>query len=538
METLAPTFPPEPLEEISPLDLVLARSHMRAFMRVVAPGYVDMWGCGLTCEYLTRVARRVRGLTGEGTLDALFLFGPPQHWKSYLMGQYFPAFLAAQRPDVRLLNVCHNRDLSNRAIRDFSTVLDLDAYKHVSRVRYGRVTAEDGSAVREEAAAKRVRFLACDSDGAVRPTGGFYLSSSIEGGATGWGANYVGLDDLVPDPEAAESPSQRRKLEQNVRSVAFTRMQADSALVCSMTPWVKGDIGETMEQWCRDAGLQTEALSLPAVAEPGIDLHPADPRTPGSGEVLDPYRHNAAFYRQRRILMGPYIWGTMWQTQRSAGTSDLVVPSAWQTFDPTALKVRTVDLIDIVLGVDPNGKEGGPCDAHVSLWAVVRRGRRLETWKLGEWHGAWAYDVLKLTVGELRSKWPIGHLVIECNNYGTSLVSELQRRQPVLGVDGRALRPMKATPHVEAVNPRTGKLARAKAVRPIIEAGLARLPGMSLGDVTTTWAAAHREGWETWPGKQKSDLDRIDCDAMCIDYIQARWRIVEAYCEEQGIKPR
>lgn len=537
METLPPTFPPEDESpEPSAVDILLARSHMRAFMRVVAPGFVDMYGCAITCEYLTQVARRVRGVTDQGpTLDALFLFGPPQHWKSYLMGQFFPAFLAAQDPGVRALNICHNRDLSNRAIRDFCTVLDLERYKQVSRVRYGRLTSEDGHAEREENAAKRVRFLAVDGRGVIRKTNGFYISGSIGGGgATGWGAKYLGLDDLVPDPEAATSPTQVRKLEQTVRSVAFTRMQSDSGIVCSMTPWAKGDIGETMQRWCTDAGLSVQALSLPAVAEPGLDLHPDDPRKPGSGQILDPYRHTPAFYRGRRILMGQYFWDTMWQTRRGAGTSDLVAKAAWQYYDPTALKLRTVELVDIVLGVDPNGKEDGPCDAHVSLWAVVRRGKRLEAWKLGEASGAWAYDVLELVAATYQQKWPVGHLVIEANNYGTALVSKAQRKVPTIGADGKPVRPMRANPHVTAVNPRENKLTRAKAVRSIVEAGLARLPSCSLGEVTTSFVIPHVDGWETWPGKSKGDLDRIDCDAMCLTHIQNRWHLLEAYLEEQG----
>ena len=532
VETLPPTLPPEgPPEVLNPVDILLARSHMRAFMRNTAPGFVDMYGCAITCDYLTRVARRVRGFGPEdGAIDVLFLFGPPQHWKSYLTGQFFPAFVAAQMPAVRILNLCHNRDLSQRAIRDFCTVLDLDNYRRVSRVRYGRVAAEDGSTEREEAAAKRVRFLAV-RDGAVSRTGGYYLSSSVEGSSTGWGCELGIADDLVPHPEAAESASQRRALENTVRSVFLTRRQTHSGIVVCMTPWHKDDVGAHMEQWCRDAGLAVESLHLPAVAEPGIALHPDDPREPGSGQILDPYRHNPAFYRGQRVLMGDYFWRTMALCQRSAGTNDLVSPSTWGSFDPAALKLRTVDLVDMVLSVDPNGKEGGPCYAHLSLWAVVRRGRRLEAWKISEMAGAWAYDVLELNLGMYLQAWPVGWVVIEPNNYGTALVSRLQHRTPIMGPDNRPLRFMRQ-PAIEATQPREGKLSRAKSARSLVEAGLVRLPGASLGEVSTAWGDAHRRAWETWPGRDQGDTDRVDCDSQALRFIQDRWHLLEALIVE------
>lgn len=545
METLPPTLPPpEPPAELSPVDLFLARSHMRAFMRNVAPGFVDMYGCAITCDYLTRVARRVRGYGPEdGAIDVLFLFGPPQHWKSYLAGQFFPAFLAAQMPRVRILNLSHNRDLSQRAIRDFCTVLDLPGYKRVSRVRYGRVTADDGTAEREEAAAKRVRFLAV-RNGAVTRTGGYYLSSSVEGSSTGWGCEAGIADDLVPDPEAAESPAQRRALEATVRSVFLTRRQTDSGIVVPMTPWHRDDVGAHLEQWCREAGLAVETLWLPAVAEPGIELHPADPREPGSGQILDPYRHTPKFYKAQRVLMGDYFWRTMALCQRSAGSNELVSRGSWGAFDPDALRAKTVDVIDLVLSVDPNGKEGGPCYAHLSLWAVVRRGRRLEAWKLSEVAGSWAYDVLKLHVGLYLKTWPIGYVLIEANNYGTALISELERRIPILGTDGRPLRFMRS-PHVEGVNPRTGKLSRAKSARALVEAGLVRLPagtaldsksdimpsGVRAGDVSPAWVEAHVSGWQTWPGPNTGDTDRTDCDSQALNYIDDRWRLLQTFAE-------
>lgn len=546
MQTLPPSFPP-PAESPEPeeIDVILARSHMRSFMRVVAPKYVDMWGCALTCEYLTQIARTVRGL-GEDPdagpcLDALFLEGPPQHWKSFLSGQYFPAFLACQWPAVRVLNVSHNRDLSGRAIRDFCQVLDLERLQQITRLRYGRVTGEDGASVREESATKRVRFL-IDEDGAIKKTGGYYLSSSIGGGATGWAANAAILDDLVPDPEAAESPGQRAALEKNVRSVALSRLQDDAAagggggaIVVPMTPWYKGDIGHTMQGWCEDAGMRVKVLKLPAVAEQGIDLDPEDPRAPGSGQILDPYRHSAKFYKKQRALQGDYFWRTMWQAQRGTANNELVNAACWHYFDPLMLKLKTAVPVSFSLGVDPNGKEGGPCYAHLSLWACVRRGKRLEGWKMLQARGSWSYDLLTLTTAQLLHTWPIEWLLIEQNNYGTAMVSQYENRTPVLGPDGKPIRPMRQV-RVIPVNPRQEKFTRAKKVRPLAEVGLLRLPESSLGDVRTDWVPVHTAGWETFPGRNLGDLDMIDCDAMCVSHMEDRYQLLREYCNSEGIQ--
>jgi hypothetical protein len=545
VQTSPPSFPP-PVDapEIDVADVILARSHMRAFMRVVAPKYVDMWGCALTCDWLTQIARTVRGLGDDPeagpSIDALFLEGPPQHWKSFLTGQYFPAFLACQWQDVRMLNVCHSRDLSQRAVRDFCQVLDRPQVREISRLRYGRVTDGHGESIREESASRRVRFIK-EQGGALVKTGGYYLSSSIGGGSTGWAANLVDLDDLVPDPEAAESPGQRAALEKNVRSVALTRLQDDKAagggggaIVMSMTPWYKGDIGHTMQRWCEDAGMRTKVLRLPAVAEPGIDLDPDDPRTPGSGEILDPYRHSSKFYRRQRVLQGDYFWRTMWQAQRGTANNELVNPACWHYFDPLMLKLKTAVPVSFVLGIDPNGKEGGPCYAHLSLWACVRVGRRVQAWKMLQVRGSWSYDVLTLTTAQLLHTWPIEWLLIEQNNYGTALVSQYQNKTPVLGPDGKAVRPMRQV-RVVPVNPRQEKFTRAKKVRPLAEVGLLRLPESSLGDVVTDWVPVHTSGWETFPGKNLGDLDMIDCDAMCVSFLEEKYHLLREYCNSEGI---
>lgn len=116
---------------------------MGDFMRHTDPLYRPMWATDLVCDRLTRVARRVRGLTGPGTLDALMIHAPPQHFKSYLVGENFPAFVAAQMPRARIVGLSHNRALAKRAVQRVTGIAQTSAYGQVSRVRVGRISSQD-----------------------------------------------------------------------------------------------------------------------------------------------------------------------------------------------------------------------------------------------------------------------------------------------------------------------------------------------------------------------------------------------------------
>lgn len=490
---------------------------MGEFMRYTDPLYRPMWATDLVCDRLTRVARRVRGLTGPGTLDALMIHAPPQHFKSYLVGENFPCFVAAQMPRARIVGLSHNRALAKRAVQRVSGIAQTTAYGEISRVRVGRVASLDRegneTSMSSEARSEMLRFMIDQGGGLVDHGPGYYKAAGINSELTGWGFELGIGDDLVKGPAQAFSPAERANLESVVQSVFFTRRQENSAMVFVMTPWHPEDIGARVVEWWAKAGLNYEVLSLPACASDDVTLHPEDPRTPGSGEYLDLVRHTPAFYRAQRALVGDLFWQAMYQQSPRAFLGALVPKSVWPTYDPNDLHTGAASVVKMVMTIDPNEVEGGKSHAHISVWAIVNLRGRILAYKVDEMAGPWAYDTLRARTLLMLARWrACSDILIERAAMGPALIKDLEAAARERK-EGRAW-------IVTPIIPRESKSIRAQACTPAILAGLVCLPARGLKQVTSEWVESHKRAWEQFPAGAQGDADRVDADGQFI-----RWAL-------------
>lgn len=553
---------PQPL---TPRQIVLGRSHMCAFMRYVDPLYVRMWASDLVADRITQLCRRMRGLTGAGTLGYLELRAPPQHFKTYLGCEYGPAFAGLQDPYARIVAMCYSRGLSKRNIRTFSEIVGRETYKAMSRLRVGRsvflTEAGDETSVRDEARAEMVRFMV-DHGWTVAPGPGYYLSVSLNSELTGWGFEWGIGDDLVRGPAEAYSGTMRAQTLARVQSMFFTRRQARTVFMTSMTPWHIDDVGYSMGRLAREAGIDVEALELPAIAKAGVPLHPDDPREAGSGTVLDTVRHDVQFYLQMEKLLGVFF-APLCQLQPIEFGQELIPPSAWSTFNPETLRTNGVHVIRMIVSVDTNGGgatvDGSPSTthtetfagvalsgaqrsfAHISLWLnVVMEGKRY-LWKVmtdaGQWDPATLNNrVRAMLIRTLRAKEP-SLMFIEGKALGPAVLSFLALERGSIIREVEKSLPNKHAArgkgwHTEVCTPNRDKRLRCDECQPAILAGLVQIPsaplakaGDSLGvRVDTNWVAHHRASWAVCPGGPPGASDERDADSQVIRHaIEAKW---------------
>jgi hypothetical protein len=535
---------------LTPTEILVARSHMCGFMRAVDPGYKSAWATDLVCDRITRLSRRARGITGPGTLACLILRAPPQHFKTYLCEEHAPPFIAAQDPTARIINLCYSRNLSARNIRVCGNIMDRGVYKQLSRVRAGRMKDADGVSHEDEAKASMLRFMIDGGRSGVARGPGYYISVGMQSELTGW-AGEVGIcGDAVKTPDEAFSPMHREKTLARVQSMFFTRRQQNSVILLGMSPWHPEDVSYAVQELAISAGLDCEVMELPARAtSDACALHPEDPRIRGSGDILDPVRHDEAFYRAQEVLVGRF-WKPLYLLT-PANYGPVLVPSgAWTEYDPHWLAPsssggRPAAVVQrVYVSIDTNGDKGGASNAHISVFFLVSYLGRNMLWKIGQQAGPWSWSEMRervLAVVErvgrrVQCPWDI---IIERKALGPALINELELSR------GRLIALGVAAWTLHSEYPTQSKRLRADECVPYIEGGVVCIPDRAiiglpnvlmagpLGLLTDIkWvdgsigpAAGHKQAWSSHPNPLPGAHDLVDADSQCIRKVVSEGRI-------------
>ena len=468
----------------------------RDFIAAACPGY----GFHTWAERLIGLLQ----LVAEGRLGRLIVCCPPRLGKSLLVSRLFPAYWLSRYPQC----FC--------AIASYSAEL---AYAHSREARHHYRSA--GFSLSRD----------CRAVGNwLTPGRGGCIAAGVRGPFTGKGYGLGIIDDPYKGPEDANSASQRRKLIEWFQSVWLTRAEpapqgplaraaagsragrsfhASARQVVVLTRWHREDlIGWLLEQEGGDAPQHWHVLNLPAIAEPAAeqqhfpDTCSVEPDWRQPGEPLCPERFPARELEQIRSRTGSYWWAALYQ-QRPAPAEGLLFQRQWlrqcpgQPALPRQQPGGRRRHAPLVLSCDLSfkGSEASdhcgfcllgrlvePVPAHPA--AVAReQGQQLHrsaatlpvpsppaaTAVPGSSHGLevlWSQrqrldlpGVVKFLIGTLndlgQQGWSPDAVLIEDSANGPAVCQLLQRQIPGL----------------IAVRPRGGKLSRAHAVAPLLEAG-------------------------------------------------------------------
>lgn len=510
---------------------VQARSHMAWWLRYVDPTYQPIWYADLIADRITRLRRTHLGVSDSSSLQVLLVRIAPQHGKTKLCCEAGPAFFATALPDLRSMALAYAAPLARRNIRAVTALTKTAAFRAISPVRCGRVRDADDQLVQDEAKAEIIRFMVAGAGGRVRTGPGYYLSAGVTGMLTGWSVDATWLDDMIRSPSEAWSRSSRDALAERMRSVVLTRLQNETTLCVSMTPWHPEDVSFLLQEECQAAGLRTEVLSFPAVAEPGVALHPEDPRVPGSGAILDNVRHDAVFYARQKRLTGPW-WKPLYQLDVSHSEEPLVQRWAWSDYDPETLLARRVFPTAFLISVDPNADEGTTSPAHISTGVTVvpttGRDRSGRLWKLEEQSGRWSYAETWARLHKLIECYAEAargvcrlEIIVERKALGPALCQAVEAMLPGLRAHG-----VRVDLHSE--RPTESKTVRARNATAPILAGLVMLPvpdknvmfaakgRMVVRSEPCDWREDTIKSWAEYDPDAPGISDRVDADGQMI----------------------
>jgi predicted phage terminase large subunit-like protein len=340
-----------------------ARRRLQSFGEYVLPWWKPAAVHALICQELEGVYRYIETGGAEGT-SSLIIEMPPQHGKTTIVSQLFPAWLLGKRPDSRVVLTAYIADLSQENSRSVRQLVTGDRYKAV----FGEMSAVDAPVMLSEDSTSRANW------GLAEPHRGGVLAVGVGGGMTGRPAELIVIDDPFKNREEAESQSERQRKLKWMTSSVLSRVRKGTAIVIIHTRWHREDlIGEMLKSMANNLGtMQWKVLSLPALpleegeyaqdeAEQrmafleGLYKPLADPlgRTAGSERPLWPEQFSAeTLERIRKTLQetGQITdWYALYQQQPRPADGAFFSSADFLTVDHTPENLKWVRYVDLAI---------------------------------------------------------------------------------------------------------------------------------------------------------------------------------------------
>lgn len=417
--------------------------------------------------------------------DGLYLVGRtliPTH-NSLHVSEHLPAFYLGRNPDRRVMQVSHTADLAftfSRRVRN--KILD-------PRWPFPLVTvAGDKSAVK-----------AWDIAGHL----GGYLAVGVGGSPAGHGANLIIIDDPIGSIAIAESEASREALWEWYQGTIRDRLEPGGSMIVTATRWHEEDLTGHLLEEMRTGGEIWNHLHLPAL-RPSATFQARRPRSPSEGggpsgnltnpsewEALWPERWPVEALLQIKKAVGTRVWEARFQGRPSPMEGGLLQRSWWRFYRSPPVK-----LTGHIMSADMSFRETKEGSYVVyQIWACLGADRYL----LDQLRFRADFPAAKAAFERFCRKWPQARTkLVENKANGPAIVASL--RHDISGI-------------VE-INPVGGKLARASAISPQVEAGNVYLPDPELNP----WVYDFIEECASFP--HGSNNDQVDAMSQALSRLE------------------
>ena len=395
---------PQPPEQFaaSPAEVIdaLLRNDMASFLRAafaqVSPGVTLIWA-----EYLDLICARLAAVV-SGECRNLIITMPPRHLKTICVSVALPAFFLGHHPAAQILAISYGQDLAKKFAEDTRTVMQNGFYTRAFGTRL--------ASARQPPRALRTT------------AGGMRRATSIDGTATGIGADLMIFDD-PQKPHEALSDAVRRTTNQAYENTFLSRRNdpATCRTVIVMQRLHEDDfVGHVL-----GLGGDWELLNLPAVAEQDETYRY---RTfmgnfeyrRGQGAALHPARLPLAELELTRARSGEAVWASQYM-QRPAPAGGGLVNTAW--FKRYHEADLPAEFDRVVQSWDTANKISELSDYSVcTTWGI--KDKRI--YLLHVLRQRLSFPELKKAIRELEVRFKADQIVIEDHASGTPLVQDLR----------------------------------------------------------------------------------------------------------------
>lgn len=415
------------------LKLSLARQTLLGFILYTFPEYVAGWVHEEICQKLDDFLDAVK----RKESPRLMLTMPPRSGKSEIVSRRFPAYTLGRYPDMSIIATSYSADLASRNNRDVQRVMDDKSYRDLfpNSSLYGKNIRSVSQGI----------YLRNSDIFEIVGHKGVYKSAGVGGGITGMGGDILIVDDVFKDRSEADSPTIRNKVYNWYTSTLYTRLSPGGGILIIMTRWHTDDLCGRLLEKDKDAK-NWEVIEYPAIA-----THDEPHRK--QGEALHPERYNLNELLQIKSDIGSRDWEALYQQKPTVDGGTVfkkewfkywnVLPSRFDTVITSwDMTFKGTDGTDYVVG-QVWGRKGADC---YLIDQVRKRMSFTET----------LHEFIKLS-----NKYPKAlKKLVEDKANGSAVIDTL--KNTVQGI----------TP----IEPDGGKVSRAYAVTPMLEAGNVYIP--------------------------------------------------------------
>ncbi|MCI1696477.1 phage terminase large subunit [Aneurinibacillus aneurinilyticus] len=452
-------------EEIEYLRLLEEEAEYMAGQKLVSFLEYESDGMWKSARHLEHLCEKLEAVE-RGEIRRLMVFMPPRHGKSEVVSKKFPSYFLGRNPDKEVIISSYSSDLAY----DFSRIAR-NTLKEWGMRLWGIQVAKDSGAV---------------GRWGIDGTRGGFTAAGVGGPITGRGAHVAIIDDPFKNWQDAASKTIRETVWDWYRSTLRTRLAPGGAVILVMTRWHEDDLaGRLLKEMKEGTGEHWEVVSLPAVAEEGDSLGRE------VGEVLWPERFPPHEYSEMKRAVGSRLWISLYQ-QRPAPDEGQIFKRDWWRFYrelPSAFD-------EVIQSWDCTFKDSNDSDYVVGqVWGRIGADKYL----LDQVRAQMNFPATISAIRSLSAKWPQAHAkYVEDKANGPAVIATLKRE-----ISG-----------LIPVNPEGGKVVRAQAVSPAIEAGNVFLPDSSIAP----WIHDFIEEYAAFPNGANDD--QVDCGTQAINKLE------------------
>lgn len=451
------------LPTLDDIDQELARRDLLSFTTYTMPEYEVNWHHEVMCEYLNKFARL--------EIKRLMIFAPPRYGKSEIVSRRLPAYILGRNPDAPIITASYGADLAKRMNRDVQRIIDSDEYRRIFPQ-----TRLSGKNIRTIAGGS---WLRNSDEFEVVEYNGYYRGAGVGGAITGMGMKWGIIDDPFKNRQDANSIAIRQGVWDWYVSTFRTRLAPGGGILITVTRWHEDGLEARLLELARNnpKADQWTVLSFPAIAEEPVASY--DPRRPG--EVLWPGRYSPDELEATKIASGSYDWNSLYQQNPTPISGGIFKKHYWRYWKPKRVSlppvsVRTAD--DDIIQIEAIDLPDS-FDEQMQSWDCSFKDTKTSNFVAGQVWGKRGANKFLLDYKKERldiigtmagiqywdAKWPkaIAKLIEDKAN-GPAVIQMLHSK--VAGLI--------------AVEPEGGKIARANAVAPEVEAGNVFLPHPAL----------------------------------------------------------
>jgi len=380
----------------------IARSSLLSYVGLHYPKYI--------AEPMHKLIATALENVEAGNIKRLLIFAPPQHGKSMLASEFFPAWALGRNPDWKIIAATFNQTRAN----EVGTVVRDQLRGSIHKTIFpGCTISRDTQSSQHVATMSR----------------GHYYSIGLSGTGTGRGADLFLVDDPFKGREDAESKLGRRKVNEDFyTAVAYSRLRPGGRIIIINTRWHSQDLsGYVLENFPFENWV---VLDLKAIAEEGDVLGRK------VGEALCPSMYPLKELAIKKKVQGTYNWESLYQ-QRPIARKGGIIQYAWIE-DNWYDKVPEDDVIKTVISWDTAFRKAELNDpTAASVWKMTKSGFYL----IHVFNKRLAFHEIIKKVKELHTEFKPSVHLIEGRASGQPIIDELKRNTtlPIIEVSTQNL---------------------------------------------------------------------------------------------------